>query len=278
MKNLQVGMRVKGTQNWGYWDVTQYPYGGDFKRFTEDERGTIIDGPVKQPGEHRILLDDGRIIVAGTDAIDPLTLDELANDTIGAEQFKALCQDEKTMLEITRAHSCCDKHGVHQYYKALCYPEEYRVSRKQIEAAKVQAERLKKSRLEVMKITPARLVFCGYGMERPDGMNHRIRCEIVAADRQEYFLELCYIKVTSKFSKLEKGEYWDVTHFTNHGELNRWGEEIGMGGRGTYIPYSPEAVVKWVNETLGCNFRSMGVDQYLLRTEDYKNVSPPLSE
>ena len=48
---------------WGYWDVTRYPYGGDFHRSSGELTGKIIPGPVKRGDEVRMLLDDDRTIV-----------------------------------------------------------------------------------------------------------------------------------------------------------------------------------------------------------------------
>ena len=59
----------KFIKGWGYWDLTKYPYGGDFRRFDGNESGTEIDGGVKVAGEIRIKLEDGRIIITQLAAI-----------------------------------------------------------------------------------------------------------------------------------------------------------------------------------------------------------------
>ena len=57
----------------GYWDVSRYPYGGDFKRFLDGQRGRLIDGPVKYEGRQvRVEMNDGREIVCERLAVDQL--------------------------------------------------------------------------------------------------------------------------------------------------------------------------------------------------------------
>lgn len=48
----------KGT---GYWRLTQYPYGGDFRRLTEQKAAFLIPGTVKTATQIRFKLEDGTI-------------------------------------------------------------------------------------------------------------------------------------------------------------------------------------------------------------------------
>lgn len=50
---FSVGSTVLLQPKAGYWDVTQYPYGGDFKRVPADGEviGTVVSGPVKTPSQ-----------------------------------------------------------------------------------------------------------------------------------------------------------------------------------------------------------------------------------
>ena len=72
----KIGDRVKFISGNGYWDVTKYPYGGDFKRMKGGEEGVIIEGTIKIGGEMRVKLDDGRIIVIQYQALDLPSMDE----------------------------------------------------------------------------------------------------------------------------------------------------------------------------------------------------------
>lgn len=61
----------------GYWDVTKYSYGGDFKRFKGNESGHVIEGGVKTGSEVRIKLSDNREIVCQASAISNFSWDEV---------------------------------------------------------------------------------------------------------------------------------------------------------------------------------------------------------
>lgn len=54
----------------GYWDVTKYPYGGDFKRLKGTEKAKIKKGTVKMGDQIRLELSDGREIIVNYMAMD----------------------------------------------------------------------------------------------------------------------------------------------------------------------------------------------------------------
>lgn len=56
-KNLRIA-----ESGWGYWDVTNYPRGGDFRRLTEDTPVELIADPVRIQGnmEVRVRFANGR--------------------------------------------------------------------------------------------------------------------------------------------------------------------------------------------------------------------------
>lgn len=47
-------------RGWGYWDTTNYPYGGNFKRLSED---TLVTArrPIEHKAETEVQFEDGRI-------------------------------------------------------------------------------------------------------------------------------------------------------------------------------------------------------------------------
>ena len=57
-------------KGYGYWDLTKYPYGGDFKRFADNTTGEEIKGTVNTGSEIRVKLNDGRIIITDIAAIN----------------------------------------------------------------------------------------------------------------------------------------------------------------------------------------------------------------
>jgi hypothetical protein len=56
-------------QGYGYWDVTKYPYGGDFRRATEDRPIKEVLGGEIGSRESRVKLLDGSIAVVKTEYI-----------------------------------------------------------------------------------------------------------------------------------------------------------------------------------------------------------------
>lgn len=56
LKQITVATAKKG---WGYWDVTHYPYGGCFRRFTEDTPVRVIEC-ANQRHESKVELPDKR--------------------------------------------------------------------------------------------------------------------------------------------------------------------------------------------------------------------------
>lgn len=88
-----VNIAVKGKKGFGYWDVTKYPYGGDFKRFGDNDTGIIIDGTIKSKFEVRIKLDDNRTIVANEDYVEkingePLVFENKLNERKEGDKLK----------------------------------------------------------------------------------------------------------------------------------------------------------------------------------------------
>lgn len=69
-KGGEVGDNVKFKSGMGYWDVTKYPYGGDFKRLNGSEEGVIVSGTRKRGDEIRVKLNDGRTILVNYRAVD----------------------------------------------------------------------------------------------------------------------------------------------------------------------------------------------------------------
>lgn len=62
MENTQATL----LEGWGYWDVTNYPYGGCFRRAAEDTPVTVIE---KHPKGLKIQFADGRKGVADVRAL-----------------------------------------------------------------------------------------------------------------------------------------------------------------------------------------------------------------
>lgn len=50
---------LKFKEKEGYWDLTYYPYGGDFKRFQSNQQGTFKKGTVKMGSDIRCVIGSG---------------------------------------------------------------------------------------------------------------------------------------------------------------------------------------------------------------------------
>ena len=70
------GNEVTLSKGSGYYDLSKYSYGNDFKRFLEPTKGNFIKGTIKVGGEIRVLLNDGREIITDKQAIDLPTYEE----------------------------------------------------------------------------------------------------------------------------------------------------------------------------------------------------------
>ena len=70
------GDEVSLAKGYGYYDLSKYAYGNDFKRFVEPVNGKFIKGTVKVGGQIRVLLDDGREIITDKQSIDLPTYDK----------------------------------------------------------------------------------------------------------------------------------------------------------------------------------------------------------
>ena len=69
---------LKFSKGHGYWDVTFYPYGGDFKRLAGNETGHLIRGTVKyDKREIRVKLNNGNTIVIEANAVSNFSIDKL---------------------------------------------------------------------------------------------------------------------------------------------------------------------------------------------------------
>ncbi len=75
-KGGKIGSEVNLIKGHGYWDVTKYPYGGDFKRIKDVTKATLIEGTVKIGNEVRAKLEDGKEIVIQYSAFDLPTFED----------------------------------------------------------------------------------------------------------------------------------------------------------------------------------------------------------
>lgn len=213
------------------------------------------------------------------------------------EKFKEIYTDEKLRNAVAFAHGCSDKYGKHLHYKALMYPDEYIVSKDQIQEAKNELERGKAEKVKNMKA--GQLVFVGMGTEyksRFDGdlCNHRIRTYFKNDEGRCFFIEVgtgkmnemrcdhsIDVDLENKHSQklnenynerkkekkgsdrymclMDEQEKWLKQPYNNFGKI----EHMNLG------IYSKENLLKTINEVFGCSYSEIEVDNYTLRTDDF---------
>jgi hypothetical protein len=71
-----LGDEVVLAKSYGYYDLSKYSYGNDFKRFVEPTKAKFIKGTIKIGGQIRAVLEDGREIITDKQAIDLPTYEQ----------------------------------------------------------------------------------------------------------------------------------------------------------------------------------------------------------
>jgi hypothetical protein len=195
------------------------------------------------------------------------------------EIMEEIYSNEKLRNNVAYAHGCYTsfENGCKfKYFKTCSYPIAYKVTEDQIKEAKEEKERAK---AELLTHLGNKLVFVGMGMSyepryEGDPCNHRIRTEIVNAHGQRFFIEVGTgrgdeMRVDHSINRTLQEVYKDDHHkqgeFYNYGNLERLGQ---------YPKYTKENIIRLVNDTFGCKFNEMIVDDYNLTTDDYQSISP----
>lgn len=218
-------------------------------------------------------------------------------ENLQAEKFNEIYTNEELRNAVAFAHGCNDKYGKHLHYKALMCPVEYIVTEKQIQEAKNEYERAKKEKVKNLKA--GQLIFVGMGSSfapRFDGdlCNHRIRTEFKNKEGRRFFIEVgtgkygymrCdhsvdrdmeyqyndnFRDLSEKMKPVKKYSLeWQLLHEDRKKWLKQpyynyaWLEHKDLG------KYTKENLLKIINETFGCSYTSIEVDNHTLRTEDF---------
>lgn len=222
------------------------------------------------------------------------------NETIlTSEKFSDIYTNESFRNAVAFAHKCYDKYSCFLHYKALDYPNEYIVTTEQIEAAKTEYNRAKAEK--VANLQKGQFVFVAMGCDRPiktedEINNHRVRTEFKNTEGRHFFVEFCY---------LEKQDSYTCDYSIDRDLENEYSEKLNeaLSKRNALEKFSPEwneankvcekyrgqpyynyggiqhksnserftkgNILKLINETFGCNYISVEVDEHTLRTEDF---------
>jgi hypothetical protein len=218
------------------------------------------------------------------------------------DKFKEIYSSKKFRNNVAFAHKSCDKEGNFKHFESCSYPIRYIVSEQQ----KLVANKLREvEKAKTLSEIGNKLVFVGMGCDfnAPDGYmnNHRVRTTFLNSDGHKYFIELGTYRIQSrmwcdysidevlreyhekkvsecsekmeavkKFSDewhrlVKERQEWHRQPYYNFGGIERAGD-LGE--------YTKENVLKLVNETFGCKFTVVEIDEYDLSPDDFICKSP----
>jgi len=215
------------------------------------------------------------------------------------ERFSTIYTNESFRNAVAFAHKCCDKHSCFLHYKALDYPNEYIVTTEQIEAAKAEYARAKAEK--VANLQKGALIFVCMGGDREiksddEINNYRVRTEFKNSEGRHFFVEFSYFDKQDSFicdysidRDLENEYSEKLEEFLNKRnalrlysaewkEVNKvcekyWGQPYynygGIQHKSYTERFTKGNILKIINETFGCDYTSVELDEHTLRTEDF---------
>lgn len=188
-----------------------------------------------------------------------------------AEKFAEIYTNESFRNSVTFAHQCCNPGGHFKYYGTCSYPQRYIVTEQQIAEARREYERAK---AEVYNNYYNDLLFVGMGSEyeprfEGDAGNHRIRTIFKNKDGHTYFIECVrstkgngfWVDFTVDIDK--RDELKD-----NPDRQAEFYQIKGIERRNLDLDYTKDNLLKLVNDTFGCCFKNVVIDNYNIHTDD----------
>lgn len=219
------------------------------------------------------------------------------------EKFQEIYTNEKFRNEVAFASKNCDKYGNFKYYKTVSYPESWIVTPEQIELAKAERERSKAEK--ITNLQKGVLVFVGMGISyearfEGDICNHRIRTTFKNNAGHTYFVEFCKngrkddklndfvcdFSIDEDLRKEQEAEAirlldirnaferhsaeWTKAHEAyKANDHQRYYSAFGIQHSRLEMQFSSANVLQLINETFGCSYTSLVVDNYTLTTDDF---------
>lgn len=220
--------------------------------------------------------------------------------TLQEEEFKNIYTDEKFRNEVAYANSHCDTRGNLLYFGTLSYPKVYIVSKEQKDKALKEIERSKAEFIANYK--SGELVFMAMGGDFNNGhsdiQNHRIRAEFKNIEGHRYFIELLYVdnktfkstffcdfsvdrdmeedyndKLSDCYDEMSKlkrhSPEWERLNLLREKYSDQpYYNAFGIGKKAFAEDFTKENVLKLINSTFNCNYKTLYVDRYTLSTDD----------
>ena len=191
--------------------------------------------------------------------------------TLTDEKLQDIYTNKKFRNEVAYAHACYTAYPSNQFkYRQTCsYPVRWIVTDEQIALANKELER---SKAETKERYQNSLLFVGMGMTYEtdtDIGNHRIRTEFVNKDGRKFFVEFG-TAVNKEYTRCD----FAIDGGVDGDKYNYAGLEKAARTEHGICRYTPENILKLVNDTFDCNFTEIFIDNYDLSTDDITCVSP----
>lgn len=187
------------------------------------------------------------------------------------EIFSQLINEDKWISEIAFAVEGVSKEGKHKYWRTVTYPDEYYVTEEQIAKAKVEFARRKKEEIE--SIGKGDLAFVAMGMcfkpYKEDGVGcHRMRCDFTNLEGEQFFLELTLGANGFFFVDFSIDRQKQEEDNKSHGFRQTCYYAKGAT-RQTYVDDTWHDVIRFVNKTYGCDYKTAKLFRYFVNPDDY---------
>jgi hypothetical protein len=215
---------------------------------------------------------------------------------IPEDVFKSINTDQKMRNAVAFAHECHTGGGF-DHFCALAYPQRYIVTQEQINEAKAV---LAKAKEEVFSKHRNNLLFVSMGCNyearyEDDPCNHRIRTEFLNKDGHRFFIEICAMGQDGMFVDFSIDRDCEIEYETKRAalrnELNGLQKDDprrdelkkkmadsqqcnpgyhfgGIEHANLELKYTKQNILKLVNETFGCLFKNIIIDQHTISCDD----------
>lgn len=218
------------------------------------------------------------------------------NPALTDELFAQAMACDKGIYECATANGYCDKNHrlIGKYVNYPSWRDVHDISDEQIAIAKENYQRRKNE--ELANIKRGEIVFVAMGgdftpkIENGVG-NYRMRCDFRNSAGEQFFIELCayhpdpdkgfYVdfsidrqlqkqhenEVSAMVERNKNRPFLEREHTTSIPQY--YYNAKGVQKKSFEIPFTWDNVVKFINETYGCNYKSARIFRYFIRPEDY---------
>lgn len=189
--------------------------------------------------------------------------------TLTDNLFETIYTDKKMRNAVAYAHQCCDSQSNFLHFKAMNYPENYKVTSEQMKAAQEEIQADKK---RLIIDYAGKLVLIGMGMQyqpnyEDDVCNHRVRGEFYNKEGRKFFVEFGTSRdyITTRVDHAIDRDLEDQCKKSGDQPYNNYRQLERLS---SYPKYTLSNLLYFVNRNFDCDFKEIVIDNYTLRTED----------